>query len=54
MVLRIISVNNGWMQAIKSGGMSVRQRSQSKALYFFVTLRKMSDDEKEDIERFNR
>ena len=54
MVLRIISVNNGWMQAIKSGGMSFRQRSQSKALYFFVTLRKMSDDEKEDIERFNR
>lgn len=54
MVLRIISVNNGWMQAIKLGGMSFRQRSQSKALYFFVTLRKMSDDEKEDIERFNR
>ena len=54
MVLRIISVNNGWMQAIKSGGMSFKQRSQSKALYFFVTLRKMSDDEKEDIERFNR
>ena len=51
MTLRIISVNNGWMQAVKLGGVAYKQRALSKPLFFFVTLRKMSDDEKADIEQ---
>ncbi|MGN0282157.1 MAG: hypothetical protein ACI4B3_07655 [Prevotella sp.] len=52
MALRIISVNNGWMQAVKLGGVAYKQRAQSKSLYFYVTLRRMSADEKSDIETF--
>ena len=52
MALRIISVNNGWMQAVKLGGVAYKQRTQSKSLYFYVTLRRMSADEKSDIETF--
>lgn len=51
MALRIISVSNGWMQAVKLGGLSYKQRAQSKPLYFFVTLRKMSEEEKDDISK---
>ena len=50
--LRIISVNGGWMQAIKFAGLSYKQRSKSRALYFYVTLRRMSDDERKDLESF--
>lgn len=52
MALRIISVNDGWMQAVKLGGVAYKQRSQSKSLYFYVTLRRMSAEEKSDIEDF--
>ena len=50
--LRVISVNNGWMQAIKIGGVAYKQRTQSKSLYFYVTLRRMSPEEKSDMETF--
>ena len=52
MALRVISVNNGWMQAIKIGGVAYKQRTQSKSLYFYVTLRRMSPEEKSDLETF--
>ena len=52
MLLRIISVKGGWMQAIKFAGLSYKQRSKSRALYFYVTLRRMSDDERKDLEEF--
>ncbi|MDD5895003.1 MAG: hypothetical protein PUC79_01735 [Prevotellaceae bacterium] len=52
MVLRIISVNNGWMQAVKLGGLAFKQRSKSQSLYFYVTLRRMSDAERKDIEEY--
>ena len=52
MALRIISVSNGWMQAIKLGGIAYKQRTHSKSLFFYVTLRRMSAEEKRDIESY--